>query len=454
MNIIDYNDKISEIKMDDIIFQGSDIDDYNFLEINWQLLKGCNYKCSYCFGQELLSKDFIPLEKLKLAVDKIFQIEKEYYTFTLLGGEPTYHPDFLELIKYIYSFTNKNISILVVSNASRNVEYFEKLLQCVGNNKFDMMFSVHFEYADIEHVKEIIFLFNKYKKNIRIHFMLHPNYQEKIKSYFDKIIELKKDYNFIFELIELSEPPNFNKIDSRYTKDFFEWIDNSKKIIDDIAKNSDFNLFPNSYFLDKNGNNMHIRHTLSVRNNLNVFKGFYCCAGVSLISIEPNGNYRGAVCSEFPIVGNIYDNEDINWIKLINIKKCNLDRCGCITNDRCNKYRNINNAKIYILECRKKYLNLFVLSLLNRFDEDMENINKDIKSLDSKTMVLDSKIFHVNHCIDIIINTIAWWIPVKKWRENFRNKFRPDQTRPDQTRPDQTRPDQTRPDQTRPNSDM
>ena len=43
------------------------------------------------------------------------------------------------------------------------------------------------------------------------------------------------------------------------------------------------------------------------------------------------------------------------------------------------------------------------------------------------------------------INRIAWWIPVKKWRDNFRSKFaRPDQTRPDQTRPDQTRPDQTR----------
>ncbi|MEI0611467.1 methyltransferase domain-containing protein [Brachyspira pilosicoli] len=39
------------------------------------------------------------------------------------------------------------------------------------------------------------------------------------------------------------------------------------------------------------------------------------------------------------------------------------------------------------------------------------------------------------------INKIAWWIPVKKWRESFRAKFkiRPDQTRPDQTRPDQTR---------------
>ena len=42
------------------------------------------------------------------------------------------------------------------------------------------------------------------------------------------------------------------------------------------------------------------------------------------------------------------------------------------------------------------------------------------------------------------INKIAWWIPIRKWRDSFRDKFKiADQTRPDQTRPDQTRPDQT-----------
>ena len=39
------------------------------------------------------------------------------------------------------------------------------------------------------------------------------------------------------------------------------------------------------------------------------------------------------------------------------------------------------------------------------------------------------------------INRIAWWIPIRKWRNNFRSRFAiVDQTRPDQTRPDQTRP--------------
>ena len=37
------------------------------------------------------------------------------------------------------------------------------------------------------------------------------------------------------------------------------------------------------------------------------------------------------------------------------------------------------------------------------------------------------------------INKLAWWIPIKKLRDRFRNKMlNTDQTRPDQTRPDQT----------------
>ncbi|WP_300754466.1 hypothetical protein [uncultured Brachyspira sp.] len=33
------------------------------------------------------------------------------------------------------------------------------------------------------------------------------------------------------------------------------------------------------------------------------------------------------------------------------------------------------------------------------------------------------------------IYSLSWWIPIKKWRYNFRSKFRIE-TRPDQTRPD------------------
>ena len=232
MEIINYEDKANEINMNDIIFHGTNIENYNSLSINWHILNGCNYKCSYCFGQDsLLEKDFQPIESMKSAVDKIFEIDKEYYTFNLVGGEVTYHPHFLDLIEYICSF-NKKIYILLISNGSKPVNYFEKLLQITSNINFKLMFSVHFEYANIEHIQELIILFNKYQKKISIKLMLHPEYQEKIKQYYDILIELKKKYNFSIYLAELREPPDFNKVDRRYDKDFFEWIDNNR---DNIA---------------------------------------------------------------------------------------------------------------------------------------------------------------------------------------------------------------------------
>ena len=79
------------------------------------------------------------------------------------------------------------------------------------------------------------------------------------------------------------------------------------------------------------------------------------------------------------------------------------------------------------------YLGTVIVSILKNSNDNDELFFHIINTGMSKNSI-DKK----------IINTIAWWIPIKKWRDNFRDKFaitRPDQTRPDQTRPDQTRPD-------------
>ncbi|WP_295161151.1 radical SAM protein [uncultured Brachyspira sp.] len=56
-----------------------------------------------------------------------------------------------------------------------------------------------------------------------------------------------------------------------------------------------------------------------------------------------------------------------------------------------------------------------------KFNEDLSNIN----------------FYNKLNNIQNNINKLAWWIPIRKWRDNFRNKIlNADQTRPDQTRPD------------------
>uniref|UniRef100_UPI003F4B7C43 radical SAM protein n=1 Tax=Brachyspira catarrhinii TaxID=2528966 RepID=UPI003F4B7C43 len=412
MNLVYYNsDNIDKISMNDIIFQGTKLDYDEILYVDWVLLDRCNYKCSYCFKRDFLNQNsFIHIDKLKFAVNNILKINKKHYVFNLLGGEPTYYPNLLELMEHIYSFKNKNISVNIISNGSKSPEYFDKLLSYVREKSFSMKYSIHFEYANIQHVEQIIKVFNKYKCDIRIALMLHPDYKDKIESYFYILLELKKEYNFQISLEELREPPDFTKIDSRYDNKFFNWINDLKKSISDIPKNFVSHFAEVDFFYTKKNNdkleNIYIPTNLALSNNLKQFTNFYCCGGINVLRIEHNGNYSGGVCINYPIIGNIYEDENIDLYKLSNIIKCNVYQCGCAVNNLSNKYKYINQAELYVFNYRNKYPELMIKYLnekINKLELDMSNSNYKFNNL---------------------LNSIAWWIPIRKWRDNFRNKLK------------------------------
>ncbi len=49
-----------------------------------------------------------------------------------------------------------------------------------------------------------------------------------------------------------------------------------------------------------------------------------------------------------------------------------------------------------------------------------------------------------SHKINILIDSIAWFIPIRKWRDNFRNKFKiAEQSRAEQSRAEQSRAEQS-----------
>ena len=471
MKIINYDNKIDEINRENIIFHGCEEKD--FLEIHWEILDGCNYKCSYCPVKDVLDNNFTPIEKLQHAVDEVLKIDKKFYNFIIYGGEPTFYPYLYELIEYIYSFDNKNITIQLITNASKNLDYFKNLISHIKKEFFNMIISIHIEYANIEHIKEVAKLF--YKNNLRIllKLMIIPDYKEKAYKYFDELIELRKYSYFDLELSAVQYSYSDPWIYKKYDSELLKWLNDSNQLIENTKlENLDFinkDLHPDVYFSIKENDiirDISINYILSNRleNDFLDFRGFYCCAGINMIHINKDGNYKAAYCDTYKFIGNLYE-EEINLYKLTNLKRCNYPySCSCTSNFLNMKHRDIYNAKKYVLEYRKKHLNLFISSLLNTFDDmdfddKIELLNNRIDKIYSNELEmntninnLNNELLHFNRNMNTIINTISWWIPVKKWRENFRNKFRPDQTRPDQTRPDQTRPDQTRPDQTRPNN--
>ena len=113
-----------------------------------------------------------------------------------------------------------------------------------------------------------------------------------------------------------------------------------------------------------------------------------------------------------------------------------------------NKYEEI----IEYLINENNYLNSRYYEHINHFNEHVNHFNEHINYYNTeKNDIIDtinrlnSYEINIYTILNNLINSIAWWIPTKKWRDKFRSKiFKIDQkTRPDQTRPDQTRPDQT-----------
>ena len=443
--IENYDNKVNELNMDDVIFHGINKED--FLFIDWNLLYGCNYKCSYCFGQETLNDTYIPnIDNLKYAVDQIFKINKKTYIFNILGGEPTFYPNLIDLVSYIDSF-NKNTILCFITNGSKSIEYFETLISSF-NCECIFTISIHLEYADIEHIEKLIILFNKYQKLISFALMAHPELKEKTFNFFNRLLELRNKYIFDLRIAELKAPPTFEKIDDRYDDDFNKWIDYNRNNYDFNSSNYKqydkktglrFPLSHHSIYKIKNENvekNIQITHALALRNMKRTFKDFYCCAGINLLSIDPFGNYRGAICSVVPFIGNLH-NEEIDIYKLTKYYKCSLEQCGCNTNDCNHKYRYQEDAD--------KYINDYILqnsnSIIRQLNNKLNFNNTQISDLNNKILKLNEELVNNKEIVKSIINSLAWWIPVKKWRDNFRCKFKiEDQTRPDQTRPDQTRP--------------
>lgn len=100
--------------------------------VSWLLGRYCNYRCSYCWPYARSdSKDHRPTDLCLKTIDEIKRQARDNgfnsFHFSLSGGEPTFHPGYLDILKYLADdVTNTNYtSIHMTSNCSRPMKWFE-----------------------------------------------------------------------------------------------------------------------------------------------------------------------------------------------------------------------------------------------------------------------------------------------------------------------------------------
>ena len=365
--------------------------------IHWFPTDFCNYNCSYCIAHAPhIEKgiEFTKLPQLIDVVDKIFEIKKDKYIFMFSGGEPTLHPNFIELVEYILE--NKNASVYLFSNGHKNTDFFSKLF---SKNNFYLNFSIHLEYANINHIKEIIECSNTYNKYTMFSLMMNPNLKDKYLQFYQYLYEYRKQYFFGLDLGLIYDD---ERLDARYTEEDINWFYKANKEFEEIEKINIYKGYIPDYLQDyntryvfDNNESVYIPHREAVEKGMKNFENFYCVQGVNSISINAQGDYRGAECSISPFIGNIYK-ENIDYFKLIQPIKCCLKECNCRVNNYAPKYFDSGKAK----KCVNNYIDKIL-----------------------PTSYLYNKIYSLNKKLEKLIDTLAWWIPIRKWRDKFRGKF-------------------------------
>lgn len=103
------------------------------------ILEACNFKCSYCRGlKDWICGDrklkMLSLEEIKRNID-LWCVPFPLENIRFSGGEPTLHPDIIEIVKYSKSKGIKRIALS--TNGSNKSELYFKLVEA-GVNDFSI----------------------------------------------------------------------------------------------------------------------------------------------------------------------------------------------------------------------------------------------------------------------------------------------------------------------------
>ena len=153
----------TKIPFDDLVRVGQRTMLYrDMFTVSWLLGRFCNYRCSYCWPYARSDrKDHRPTELCLLTIDEIKKQARERgfnsFHFSLSGGEPTFHPGYLDILKHLADdVSNTNYtSVHMTSNCSRNMKWFEQYAKTVAPfHRASITASYHREHVNSQEKRE------------------------------------------------------------------------------------------------------------------------------------------------------------------------------------------------------------------------------------------------------------------------------------------------------------
>lgn len=212
---------------------------------------------------------------MKMVLKKLNNIQ-EPVEMTLLGGEPTLHPDFHELIAELHQMEQVK-KIDIITNFRPTVEFWRPLIPF--RDKLEIVMSFHVEYAQRTFFKKIHELKDKFAMNII--FLVHndPKFLPKMKEAAEAYFALD------LELI----PITFAKLVDRTggaTK-YFDYQDETLEFLKQQESRVKKLKYPETIPVKTQHGNFEINQLEFANKEMNRFKGWKC--QMNALIIHPDG---------------------------------------------------------------------------------------------------------------------------------------------------------------------
>jgi len=309
--------------------------------VSWLLGRFCNYRCSYCWPYARSdSKDHRPTELCLKTIDEIKKQARERnfnsFHFSLSGGEPTFHPGYIDILNYLNNdVDNTNYtSVHMTSNMSRSLRWF-KDEYCPAVNKFhraSITASLHTEHVDtpekMQEFADKLILCQQHDVQVTINMVMVP-------EWFDRDFENALFFHNqgINVTLKPQSDPTASRVVDGYTPEMLKRLHNGmpqRAFTEDKSKQAKlvkrpeprFYKTPDPIYQDAQSKiPQHFQvefrdkeHKIWYMDqaerfnafNFNKFKGWECSSGYRGIIIrEPDGSIkRSYSCSDVPL-GNI-----------------------------------------------------------------------------------------------------------------------------------------------------
>ena len=303
--------------------------------ISWLLGRFCNYRCSYCWPYARSDKkDHRPTELCLKTIDEIKRQARQNgfnsFHFSLSGGEPTFHPGYLDILKYLADdVPNTNYtSIHMTSNCSRPIKWFQTYVDYAKPfHRASITASLHTEHVNtpqkMQDLADKLVLCQEHDVQVTINMVMVP---DKFDEYYDNALFFHEQG--INVTLKPQSDPTASKVVDGYTKEMLDKLYNGMpqraytdiknkfvvrpkpkfRLPDTAVKNQE--QVPANFqveFEDSKGKKWYMDQAERFNAfNFNKFKGWKCNSGYQGIIIrEPDGSIkRSYSCHDTPL-GNI-----------------------------------------------------------------------------------------------------------------------------------------------------